>query len=146
MDIPSYALMRIIFRPRALADDLPPSLLLSTAPRLASHRPMPLRDNSRTRKMLHKSPQTSTRFSDASDSAKYARHAHTMRIIDLLAHILAQLCARNGAARRLGARSGTLSAAPVIAARWPRLGPRSESFVLVDLFMLGDSRRCHRIV
>jgi hypothetical protein len=36
--------------------------------------------------MLHKSLQTSTRFSDASDSAKYARHAHTMRIIGLLAH------------------------------------------------------------
>ena len=83
--------MRIIFRPRALAGDLSPLLLLSTAPGLAAHRPMPLRDNSRTRKMLHKLLQTSSRFSDASDSAKYARHAHTMRIIDLLAHILAHI-------------------------------------------------------
>src|SRR5436190_17169651 len=107
-------------------------------------------ENSQTRKMLHKLLQTSTRFSDASDSAKYARHAHTMRIIDLLAHILAhmlsQLCARNGSVRRVGRGRGRLSAAPAIAARRPKPGPCSESFVLVELFMLGDSRRCHRIV
>ena len=134
------------FSARARSPDLSHALLLSTALRLASRRPMPLRDNSRTRKMLHKLLQTSTRFSDASDSATYARHAHTMRIIDLLAHILSQLCARNGTVRRLGRGSWKLSAAGAIAARRPRPWPRSESFVLVDLFMLGDSRRFHRIV
>jgi len=74
------------FSDRAHSPDLSRSLLLSTAPRLASRRLILPRHNSRTRKMLHELLQTSTRFSDASDSAKYARHAPTMRIIGPLAH------------------------------------------------------------
>src|SRR5450759_989305 len=89
INIPSLRFCAYFFRPRELADHLPRSLLLPTAPRLASHRPMLLRENSRAPKMLRKSPPTFTRFLDASDSATESRLAHNRPF----AAATSQLCA-----------------------------------------------------
>src|SRR5450759_1324261 len=76
INIPSLRFFAYFFRPRELADHLPRSPLLPTAPRLASHRPMLLREHSRPPKMLRRSLQTFTRLLDASDSATESRLAH----------------------------------------------------------------------